>query len=355
MAIGEVICLLIGTVFELPSGVLADLIGRRLTVAIGLLLDGIGYILISQATNFTGYIIFFSICSIGNSFVSGAEEALLYDTLKEANKLDIYAKVKSIESLIYRSVLMASTVLGGYIYKIKVFLPHLITGITLLIGGLIYMFAKEPSIDSKKFTFKNYLSSVKLGFRETFKNTNTTITTIYYILIFCGSGLLMMYFELPYLNWQGLDAVTIGWIFGIIFFVRIFTMLLAPKIEKWIKYKKINFFLPFITGIFLLFSFRNQIWGVIILIVENIILQYRYVFTQKTYNKKIESKYRASAISTANIFNNLLYIALVYGITKGLELGNVGYSFNIIGILFLVAAILSFKLSDKAKFNIRIK
>ena len=64
MAIGEVVALVISTLFELPSGALADLIGRRWTIAIGLVIQGAGYALQSQSANFGQYIIFYSICSI---------------------------------------------------------------------------------------------------------------------------------------------------------------------------------------------------------------------------------------------------------------------------------------------------
>jgi len=349
MAIGEVVALVIGTIFELPSGVLADLIGRRFTVAIGFIIQGAGYVLLSTVTSFPQYLIYYSICAFGNSFVSGAEEALVYDSLKQDNKLSLYSHVKSIESVIYRITLLISTIIGGYLYKIKTFLPYLLTGITIFIAGIIYLFSREPYIDTEKFSLKSYLKTFKLGFMESFKDKSNTMISIYYILIFAGAFMLMAYFEQPYTYWLGFNEVQIGWIFGLITFIRIFTVMLSVKIEKKISRKYINFFLPFITGLFLMLSFKNTYWGLFVLTAESIVIAYRFIFTQKAYNEVIDSKYRASAISTVTMFINIVHAVFVYFLSRLFLTRNIGYSFNVIGLLFICSAVLSlyFKTNDK--------
>jgi len=352
MAIGEVVVFLVGTLFELPSGVLADLIGRKLTVAIGLIVQGLGYVLVAYATDFQSYLIAFSISSIGGSFVSGAEEALIYDSLKQIKKLNLYSKVKSIETTIYRVSLFAGTILGGYLYDIRALLPYVLTGTTLIVAGAVYFLSREPKIDSEKFSLKSYFRNFKLGFMESFKNKRTTYTSIYYILIFSGGLLLMSYFEQPYSKWLGFNEIEIGWIFGALTLIKIVTVLFATRIEKLFG-NRINFLLPLLTGLILISSAQFKIWGLVILTVENILLAYRFIFTQKMYNLRIDSKYRASAISTLSMFNNSIYLILVCGLSKILTFDNIGYSFNVIGIMFLLAAILSLVINRRYKSDQR--
>src|SRR3989339_1242056 len=304
MAFAELIASFIGILFEFPSGVLADIIGRKWTVAVGFIISGIGYTLLSSTQNMSDYIIYYAIANIGNAFISGAEDAFIYDSLKEADKLSMFAKVKSTEAVIYRTTLLISTIVGGYIYKIKIFLPYFLTGIAIILTGVVYLFAKEPHIDTEKFNVKTYLRNFFLGFRESFKSSENILVSIYYILIFSVSFLLMGFFEQPYTKWLGFDETAIGWIFGLTLGVKILTMSLAPSIAKRLNYKTINFLLPFLTGIVLFLSFHNKTWGLFVLFVENIILAYRFVFTDRTYNHFIDSKFRASAISTVNMFIN---------------------------------------------------
>jgi len=340
--------MIVGIAFELPSGVLADLIGRRITVAIGCVIYGLGYIFISQGANFEQLLFAFSINAIGNSFISGAEEALVYDSLKQDKKLSLYSKVKSTESIIYRTTLLFSTVIGGYLYKIEEFLPYALTGLTLILAGIVYLFTIEPRIDSEKFSVKNYIKSFKNGTLESFKNKITTVTSLYYILIFSAAFMLMGYFEQPYTKWLGFSEVDIGWIFSILTLVKIATVYFAPKIEKKLSENTITILLPLITGMILITSLQNKIWGIIVLTVENVILAYRFIFTQNMYNKRIVSRYRASALSTVTMFTNLLYIGFVYLLTRTLSLERIGYSFNILAVLFIIASILGLYMKRNA-------
>jgi len=65
---------------EVPSGYLADLVGRRLTLVIGALAAGIGNTLLVFADGFWGLAAFEIALGIGYSLISGSDIAMLYDS-----------------------------------------------------------------------------------------------------------------------------------------------------------------------------------------------------------------------------------------------------------------------------------
>jgi MFS family permease len=65
---------------EVPSGYIADLIGRKHTLVIGAVFCGIGHTLLLGADGFWTLALFEIALGIGHSLVSGADIALLYDT-----------------------------------------------------------------------------------------------------------------------------------------------------------------------------------------------------------------------------------------------------------------------------------
>jgi MFS family permease len=65
---------------EVPSGYVADLIGRKHTLVIGAVFCGIGHTLLLSADGFWTLVLFETALGIGHSLVSGADIALLYDT-----------------------------------------------------------------------------------------------------------------------------------------------------------------------------------------------------------------------------------------------------------------------------------
>lgn len=65
---------------EVPSGYVADLVGRKHTLLIGAAFCGVGHSLLLVADGFWGLAMFEVALAIGHSLVSGADIALLYDT-----------------------------------------------------------------------------------------------------------------------------------------------------------------------------------------------------------------------------------------------------------------------------------
>jgi len=65
---------------EVPSGYMADLLGRKLTLVVGAVAVGIGNTVLLFADGFWGLALFELSLGIGHSLISGADIALLYDT-----------------------------------------------------------------------------------------------------------------------------------------------------------------------------------------------------------------------------------------------------------------------------------
>ena len=67
--------------FEIPSGYLADVIGRRASLIIGSLLGTLGFVVLSFSHSLPGFLLAEIILGLGGSFISGSDSALLYDSL----------------------------------------------------------------------------------------------------------------------------------------------------------------------------------------------------------------------------------------------------------------------------------
>ncbi len=79
-------------VLEIPSGYLADAIGRKKTIILGTIFGFLGFVAYSFSYAFLGFLFAEIILGIGQSLISGADSALLYDTLLESGKKDDYIK-----------------------------------------------------------------------------------------------------------------------------------------------------------------------------------------------------------------------------------------------------------------------
>lgn len=81
-------------VLEVPSGYLGDVWGRKNTLILGSILGFLGFALYCVATGFWTFLACELILGAGQSFISGSDSALLYDSLKAAGKDREYTKAE---------------------------------------------------------------------------------------------------------------------------------------------------------------------------------------------------------------------------------------------------------------------
>ena len=170
-------------VSELPTGAFADLFGKKASIGIGFLINTIYFLGLYLSNDFSMFILFYTLGGIGDSFISGSMDALVYDSLKQDRKEELYSKVLAKQNTIYQVGLISGTILGGFLYNINHTIPFLLN-VTLQFSACIAsFFLIEPVIDTVKFTLKNYLLQMKEGTKELFKTSHSTKVSLYYIVV----------------------------------------------------------------------------------------------------------------------------------------------------------------------------
>ena len=76
-------------IFEIPSGYIADIFGRKKTIVLSTIFTFIGYVIFSLYGGFYSFAIAQILVGIGGSLMSGSDSALIYDTLIEENKKEV--------------------------------------------------------------------------------------------------------------------------------------------------------------------------------------------------------------------------------------------------------------------------
>lgn len=147
--------------FEIPSGVLADLFGRKKMLLVSNIMKIIGNIVMIFSCNF------FMVCTslvfhaMNYNFLSGSGDALAYDSLKLNKNETYYEKYVSNQLIIYRLCSGISTLCAGF----ALFIGHKTAyGIDILIGTVqmcILMSLQEVRIcDDNSGNAKNGIGSI---------------------------------------------------------------------------------------------------------------------------------------------------------------------------------------------------
>ena len=100
-------------VLEVPSGYFADVVGRKKSLVVGGVLITLGFVVYSLAFGFVEMLIAEIILGFGVSFLSGADDALAYDTFKALNKTGEYKQFEARSNAILGFSEASASLVGG--------------------------------------------------------------------------------------------------------------------------------------------------------------------------------------------------------------------------------------------------
>lgn len=325
-------------VMELPSGALADILGRRIVIVVSFLLGAISYLLLPFAHLYLHFILLAVLGGIADSLKSGAEEAIIYDTYREKDSHE-FEKVYTKSNVIYQAGLIIASLPGGLLYQLNFALPFVLYGTSLLAGMIISYFYIEPNIDSEKFTLRNYTLQIKLGIKEVFKDKLTTFTSLYYIAVGGITWSNALYFGSFFVVGLGFGDADRGFIQGgaRLINVLIFSLLLS-KIKLSEKFKIILF--PLIMTIaFLPGAFLYGWLGIPFFALAMFSTTARWVFLTPITNKAFNSKVRATAISVLSLLIGFVYIFVVGISGPVIERIGINGMYSVLGVMSVLIVV----------------
>ena len=205
--------------FEIPSGFFADIYGRKNSLVIGSIFLFLGYVIFSFFSGFNEFLFAEILLGIGGSLISGADSAILYDTLLEIKKEDEYTKIEGRTYAIGNFSEGFAGVLGGFLAMTSINMPVYIQTIVMFLCIPIAITLVEPK------------SSYKLA-----KSFSSIITVVKDTFIFQRK----LRWYIVYSSSMGIATLSIAW------FVQPFLMEIDTPI---IYYGIIWAFLNFTAGI----------------------------------------------------------------------------------------------------------
>lgn len=159
------VTMIAAALFELPTGVISDKVGRKRTVLLGTIASLIYSIIFALSKNYI-WLVFGAIFEgLERAFFSGNNNALLYDTLKEKGRENEYSKYLGKTNSMYQIASILGGLFGGIIlyftsYKVIMWISVIPKVINLIISLFIY----EPKVytKNKNNIYGQAINSIKL-------------------------------------------------------------------------------------------------------------------------------------------------------------------------------------------------
>ena len=119
-------------VFEVPTGIVADVYSRRLSTVIGYLIMGLAILFVASIPEAWAVIVSWSVWGFGYTFTSGATDAWLADEIGVDNVQPVYLRSAQISRIVALLAIVASVGLG----LVALWLPILVGGAVIVATGL---------------------------------------------------------------------------------------------------------------------------------------------------------------------------------------------------------------------------
>lgn len=172
-------------IFEIPTGIVADVYSRKLSIVIGGVLTGVGFILEGSISSFVFVLVAQIVWGLGSTFISGSLEAWIAEEEKNKDLDEIYIKGAQAGQIGAFIGIVLSTVIAN----LSVRLPIIVSGVLFIILALfLWLYMPEnnfkPSAPGDLNTFKKMVYTFKSGLK--FVKSKSIIMILLAVTLFYG-------------------------------------------------------------------------------------------------------------------------------------------------------------------------
>jgi MFS family permease len=337
-------------VFEVPTGVVADTVGRRASYLLGTLVLSVGTLLYWLMWVWTAPFWAWALASVllglGFTFFSGAVEAWLVDALRASDYTGELEPVFSKGMIVGGIAMLAGSVLGGVVAQLtNLGVPFLFrAGILALMLVVALFLMRDIGFTPDKS--EGPLKAVRTVWRGSLKHGLGNPPVRYLMLaapFTAGVGIYVFYALQPYLLelWGDTKAYSIaGLAAAIVAGSSIVGGILAPRVRRLFTKRTTVLILSAIiaVGLLIALGFTTNFWvALVILIVWGIASSVDDPIRRAYMNDLIPSKQRATVLSFESLMGNVGGIAIQPALGRVADLSGYAFSLVVGGVISAVA------------------
>ena len=307
---------------EIPSGILGDSFKKKTITIVGVLLLIISPLIICSNffmnSNISFYIlgIAFVIEGIGRAFISGADDALFFEKIRDDGYADDYDKIRGKCQLISSISVGVATLLGTCLYSFNARLPYIGQSLALLCTIPIILSINENKVinphtskDEKPNSLKNMVLSI-----STIKNSPQILFMAFFIIVTFAIINTVFGIIPNYMSEIGFTSVENGTVFMILSLIGGLVATQSYRFSNWSHGKLILLTSSMMAGSLLFVVFNNKVLTCIGFVLLYIIIDVLDPIAMKAFNIWVKDNIRATFLSLISFAISAMTM-LLYPIT----------------------------------------
>jgi len=305
----DALCFTYGLLTEIPTGAVADMLGKKRTIIVSMALNAAGWVTMGFADSLAVLIIGFLLTQTAWAFYSGSSEALVYDSMKERGTHADFDKVLAFSQSVSFVSLVVSTLIGGVMYNLWFRLPHVAWGVVYGVGFVAAFALREPHVEgAPHFSMRGYVRQLGRGFAQLSVPSVRWFVPIVFATIgayqIFSFGLISPAIAANF----GFDANGQAVVFGGAILASALMVGFVPFLRRRLGElgATLTVGTVLLTG-YALAALPLGVWGVIAIVLIRVGGSMSYTATSSVMNAAIPSTDRATTLSTVALLTKIPY------------------------------------------------
>ncbi|HEY7764626.1 MAG TPA: MFS transporter [Aestuariivirgaceae bacterium] len=334
----DAIYMLMFILFEIPSGALADLIGRKKTLLAGLAALVVAAFATGSAQNFTHLFLSFFLWAIGFSLISGSSEALIYDSLKNEKR---FHQVSGRALSFSVAGLAFAGIVGPLLFTRNFRLPYFASAVPFAAAflGMLFYHEAAGANGAARFSMRNHILQIREGTKTALANRFVLWSTGALAVVFAVSYTFTSLYQ-PYLVQVGFTVEQFAYILPLMFVTEALGGAWSEKITSRLG-ERLAFWLNFLLlgASLLIMGILASKFVVPLLLVYGFMQGLLRPIVSTYANRHIEAAHRATIISVQVMMSTVVAAALLFAFGFLTDRIGVIALTGVIGVLVFAAGI----------------
>jgi MFS family permease len=292
---------------QIPTGYLADLLSRRTSIFIGSVLMLLGALIYCVAGDFSSFLLAEIALGMAMAFVGGADQALLYESLKELGREGEFQALWSRSTSIAIGMTALACLVGGLLASEDLRQPFYLVAVSTTILMLVALSLEEPPRQKMARHGTHLKEFVEIA-RFCFGNRRLA-----WLILFAGfiQGWMQaaLWFYQPYFSLCGIEVIYFGAIFATFNLCAATTSWFANRINERVSegVRNTAMIVMIATG-YLLLSTTTATFGFCLILLHQMVRGFTQAILSSQVIKQAREEIRATVASIYSLSCMLLYV-----------------------------------------------
>jgi len=291
---------------EVPTGAVADRFGRRVSLVLGSSFIAVAFFVFGIADNYLVILVSWTAWGFGVTFQSGADTAILYDSLKQVGREDDFQKINSRMWALTSLAALLAILIGAPIAEATSFTVPIFMSVGFVLAAIPVALSMHEPRHERDATSEPYFETLRKGIREAWSSPALRYIILFSSVLFSATFTPLV-FQQPFLDGHGVTTGSLGLWQAPVRAAGIVSALLAYQFVARAGQRRAFFALPIVLAAcnFALAGV-DRTWAYAAFIGIGTVAGLQNPLLLTYINKRIPSERRATILSVQSVGGNFI-------------------------------------------------